>query len=96
MIGFRRIVELVDWWQAQKRELRSRTQKKSGLPGRTVRDGQNAPASEGGHYNGKYEGPPACTNPKVKETVALTTPRSRDILGELDTLVDIGALPNRK
>jgi hypothetical protein len=74
------------WWHAQERELRSRTQKKSGLPGKTVRDGQNAPASEGGRYNGKYEGPP----------VGLTTQRSRDILGELDTLVDIGAFAEKE
>jgi hypothetical protein len=32
----------------------------------------------------------ACPNPKVKETFLLTSPRSRDILGTLDILVDIG------
>jgi hypothetical protein len=32
----------------------------------------------------------------VKETVALTTRRSRDILGELDTLVDIGAFAEKE
>jgi hypothetical protein len=31
-----------------------------------------------------------CQNPKVKETLALKFPRSRAILGALDTLVDIG------
>jgi len=30
------------------------------------------------------------SNPKVAETLVLTSPRSRAILGELDTLVDIG------
>jgi hypothetical protein len=29
-------------------------------------------------------------NPKVKETLVLTSPRSRAILGALDILVDIG------
>jgi len=29
-------------------------------------------------------------NPKVKETLVLTSPRSRAILGSLDILVDIG------
>jgi hypothetical protein len=35
-------------------------------------------------------------NPKVKETLALTTPRSRDILGALDILVDIGVFAEKE
>ena len=34
--------------------------------------------------------------PRVEETVALTTPRSRDILGAVDTLVDIGAFAEKE
>jgi len=32
----------------------------------------------------------SCPNPKVKEMLLLTSPRSRAILGPLDILVDIG------
>jgi hypothetical protein len=32
----------------------------------------------------------------VEETVALTSLRTRDILGELDTLVDIGAFAEKE
>jgi hypothetical protein len=35
-------------------------------------------------------------NPKVEETVALTSFRSRDILGALDILVDIGAFAEKE
>ena len=34
--------------------------------------------------------------PKVKETLASTSPRSRDIIGPLDILVDIGALAEKE
>jgi hypothetical protein len=33
---------------------------------------------------------------KVAETLALTTPRSRDILGALDILVDIGVFAEKE
>jgi hypothetical protein len=35
-------------------------------------------------------------NPKVKEAVALTSPRSRGILGALDILVDIGVFAEKE
>jgi hypothetical protein len=36
------------------------------------------------------------TNPKVTETLALTASRSRDILGTLDILVDIGVFAEKE
>jgi hypothetical protein len=38
----------------------------------------------------------ACPYPKVKETPALTSARSRAILGLLDILVDIGVLAEKE
>jgi hypothetical protein len=35
-------------------------------------------------------------NPKVKETLALTSRRSRGILGSLDILVDIGVFAEKE
>jgi len=34
--------------------------------------------------------------PKVRETVALTTPSSRGILGAIDSVVDIGAFAEKE
>jgi hypothetical protein len=38
----------------------------------------------------------ACPSPKVKETLVLTSPRTRGILGALDILVDIGVFAEKE